>query len=92
MDNLEQQQYDGERASYALQYLAPKFDKIERDLAELLWDVSMHDQQTKDELLRSIKNLRRLRTAIQADIDNGELAKQLVARSVKDRLKSVVGI
>lgn len=91
MSELDQQRIDGERAQYALEYLGPKFAKIEGDLVELWAEANMHDDQTKDELLRSVKNLRRLRDLIQSDIVNGDLAAKLIHRSAKDRIRDVIG-
>ena len=91
MDILEQQVADGERAGYAMEYLGPKFDQLDRELFELLAEVNMHDKETQAELLRSIKNLRKLRGLIDADIANANLARDLIKRSVKDRIRGVVG-
>jgi hypothetical protein len=91
MDQIEQDIRNGERAQYAMEYLLEKFARIEADIAELLWEVNMHDQATKDELLRTVKNLRKLRAAMEQDINNANLARELVKRSAGDRLRSVVG-
>lgn len=82
----------GEKAAYALEYLQTKFDQLEHDLVEIWAEVNMHDQPTKDELLRSVKTLRKLRALIDADINNAALARQLIARSMKDRVRSVIGL
>lgn len=91
MSDLERQVADGEKAAYAMEYLGDKFDRIESDLFELLAETNMHDNQTKDELLRSVKNLRRLRDLMTTDIANGELARKVIARSARDRLRNAIG-
>ena len=89
--NLEEQIAHGERAFLALEYLKPKFDEIEHDLFALLAEVNMHDNQTKDELLRTVKNLRRLRQLVDQDIANGEVAREMVRRSLVGRARSALG-
>lgn len=93
MNNLEDDVIQGERASHALEFLAPKFDEVERDLFDLLADVNMHDQNTKDELLRTVKNLRRLRDLVQRDIANGDLAREMIRRrTLGDRFRESLGV
>lgn len=81
----------GERAQLVAEDLRERFNDVERELFEMLAGVNIHDQHSKDELLRSIKNLRRVRDAIAADVSAGQVAAMMVARSKKDRLKSLIG-
>jgi hypothetical protein len=91
LDNHDKQIALGERAFLALEYLGPKFEQIEKDLFELLAETNMHDDTTKNELLRSVKNLRRLRQLVNQDIANADFARDMVRRSLKDRAKNAIG-
>jgi len=90
-DQLAAEVVQGERAGLALEYLGPKFDAVETDLFNLLADVNMHDQHTKDELLRTVKNLRRLRDLIHQDIAGGDLAREMIRRRMGERVRGALG-
>ncbi len=90
----EQQLRDGEEAQFLLSHrlYVGACTELETELFELLAEVNMHDQATKDEYLRSLKNLRRLKGVLERHIANGEAAKHLLARTAKDRIRNAIGI
>lgn len=93
MTEYEEQVSRGEQAQQILTaplYIAA-FADIERELFEELAKTNMHDTASQQELLRSVKNLRRLRGVLERHMANGEAAKQLLARSMRDRLLNAVG-
>ena len=96
LPDLEQQKADGERAAYALEYLAPKFAAIEKEFVELMIGTNMHDQPSRDEITRTLKNLRRLREQVETDINNGRFAADLLQKmkkdlSYRDRIRGATG-
>lgn len=91
MSTNDEQIAKGDRAFLALEYLGPKFEQIERDLFDLLAETNMHDQHTKDELLRTVKNLRRLRQLVDQDIANADFARDMVRRSALERVRGALG-
>lgn len=68
------------------------FGDLERELFEQLAAVNMHDDASKNELLRTIKNLRRLKGVLERHIVDGVAAKELLRRNTLDRAKEWLGI
>ena len=91
MTELERQVIDADAAEYILSH--PVFkracDGIEAEIYEMLAEVNMHDAAGQKELLRSLKNLRRVRQALQATMYNGVVAKDMLKRS---KLKEFIGL
>ena len=91
VDQTAQQIVDGEQAAYILGHRLHKmaWGGIKDAIYEMLADVNMHDTAGQKELLRSLKNLERVREAYERAINDGFVAKESLRRS---KLKELVGL
>lgn len=91
MTELERQISDADAAEYILSHpvFVKAFAGVESEIQEMLADVNMHDTAGQKELLRSLKNLRRVKLAIQTTMHNGIIAKDMLKRS---KLKELIGL
>lgn len=90
-EDLEMDIRRADQAAHAMEVLKPKFDLLERELFDALAEINMHDTASKDEILRTVKNLRKLKAALERDIAAGDLARHLTARAtLRDKLRGVV--
>lgn len=91
MDKTEADIRRGEEAAFLLSHPLYKaaFADIEHSLIELWADANMHDAQSQQEYLRSLKNLRRLRAVLEEHVTTGKVAADKLEREKKmlDRLR-----
>ena len=90
-DSIAQQIADGEQAEYIINHRLHKlaWNGIRDAIYQMLADVNMHDTAGQKELLRSLKNLERVKEAYEMTINNGFVAKDALRRS---KLKELVGL
>ncbi len=74
--------------------IASAFAEIRAGLLDQLAEVNMHDEATKNELLRSVKNLRRVREIFEHHVMTGTYAtawlKKSKSREMMDRARHSV--
>lgn len=83
-----------DEAAYLLSHHLYKaaFADIERELFELLAESNMHDTGSQQELLRTVKNLRRLRGVLENHVNNGVVAKESLRRSQLEKAREFLGL
>lgn len=91
MTELERQISDADAAEYILAHpvFVKAWNDVESEIQEMLADVNMHDTAGQKELLRSLKNLRRVKQAIQVTMHNGIVARDMLKRG---KLKELIGL
>jgi len=91
MDDTERAVADGEQAEYILKHPLHKmaWNGIRDAIHEMLADVNMHDTAGQKELLRSLKNLQRVKDAYETAVNNGYVAKDSLRRS---KLRDFIGL
>ena len=93
-DRTQEQISRGNQAAQLLAHpmLQAAFEELEAAMFEQLAEVNMHDAATKDELLRSVKNLRRIRGVLENHISTGKYAALWLEKSkVRGFLDKVFG-
>ncbi len=84
--------HNAEQAGFILSHPLYKgaYDAIEREIFEQLAAINMHDKASQEELLRSLKNLRRVRAAFELHVERGIVAKaQLAHKEAAGFLRAV---
>lgn len=91
MDLAAKQINDGEAAEFIIGHHLHKmaWNGIRDAIYQMLAEVNMHDTAGQKELLRSLKNLERVKEAYEMAINNGFVAKDALRRS---KLKELVGL
>jgi hypothetical protein len=90
-DHTAQQIIDAEQAAHIIGHRLHKmaWGGIKDAIHEMLAEVNMHDTAGQKELLRSLKNLERVREAYERAINDGFVAKESLRRS---KIKELVGL
>ena len=68
------------------------WDAVEKAIYETFVEANSHDQATKDECHRSIKNLRRLHEVFDLALQRGYVARESLKRTALQRAREVIGL
>ena len=77
-DSTETEVHNAEQAGFILSHplWVGAFQGIEKDIFEQIALTNMHDTGSQQELIRSLKNLRRVKAALELHIERGIVARE----------------